>query len=278
MQEFVESRREEGRGNEVSVTDFLQEVSLQTDFEGGDVDEDGNDAVDGRVALMTVHSAKGLEFPSVFVVGLEENIFPSLMSLDSRRQIEEERRLLYVAITRAERRCILTYAKSRYRYGRMEMETPSRFLRDINPALLDIDDGSGDFTGMFGSSLSKSRIDRWQNSRPVASQFKADPVRREVLHDKESFADETFSPAFRRMLSVSSAHRTVRRSSSDDGYVSANELSENSIIEHERFGRGTVIRLEGTGENRKATVVFKNAGTKQLLLKFARFKIVDNEI
>lgn len=278
MQEFVESRREEGRGNEVSVTDFLQEVSLQTDFEGGDVDEDGNDAVDGRVALMTVHSAKGLEFPNVFVVGLEENIFPSLMSLDSRRQIEEERRLLYVAITRAERRCILTYAKSRYRYGRMEMETPSRFLRDINPALLDIDDGSGDFTGMFGSSLSKSRIDRWQNSRPVASQFKADPVRREVLHDKESFADETFSPAFHRMLSVSSAHRTVRRSSSDDGYVSANELSENSIIEHERFGRGTVIRLEGTGENRKATVVFKNAGTKQLLLKFARFKIVDNEI
>ena len=112
----------------------------------------------------------------------------------------------------------------------------------------------------------------------MASQFKADPVRREVLHDKESFADETFSPAFRRMLSVSSAHRTVRRSSSDDGYVSANELSENSIIEHERFGRGTVIRLEGTGENRKATVVFKNAGTKQLLLKFARFKIVDNEI
>lgn len=128
MQEFVESHKEEGLENEIGLVDFLKEVSLQTDIESEAADDD-----ESRVSLMTVHSAKGLEFPTVFVVGLEENIFPSLMSLNSRREIEEERRLLYVAITRAERHCILTYAKTRYRYGRMESEAPSRFLRDISP-------------------------------------------------------------------------------------------------------------------------------------------------
>lgn len=122
MQEFVESRKEEGLENEIGLVDFLKEVSLQTDIESETADDGAS-----RVSLMTVHSAKGLEFPTVFIVGLEENIFPSLMSLNSRREIEEERRLLYVAITRAERHCILTYAKSRYRYGRMESEAPSRF-------------------------------------------------------------------------------------------------------------------------------------------------------
>ena len=124
-------------------SDFLQEVSLLTDLDS----DNGDDT--NRVSLMTVHSAKGLEFPTVFIVGLEENIFPSPMSANSKRELEEERRLLYVAITRAEKHCILTCAKNRWRFGKMEFDTPSRFINDIDPALLriesetDIDDHSG---------------------------------------------------------------------------------------------------------------------------------------
>ena len=268
MQEFVESRREEGRGGETLITDYLQDVSLQTDLEGGaqaDADEGG------RVALMTVHSAKGLEFATVFVVGLEENIFPSQLSVGSPRQLEEERRLLYVAITRAERHCILTYAKSRYRYGRMEMEAPSRFLRDIDPALLAVDDAAGcmfNSTGRLNSSVDFAG--RWQNSRPVAEQFKADLKPREAAHRDEAAPVDPLSPGFRRLLSASPQRPT--RAATVQAEVSG--IAEGCVIEHDRFGIGRVIRLEGDGENRKATVEFNNAGTKQLLLKFARFKVL----
>ena len=271
MQEFVESNREEGRETETSLSDFLKEVSLQTDIESEAEDDSA-----GRVSLMTVHSAKGLEFPTVFVVGLEENIFPSLMSLNSRREIEEERRLLYVAITRAERHCILTYAKSRYRYGRMEMEAPSRFLRDISPDFLKID-GSGDaLSTSFGSRFPShsDRSDRWQNSRPVASQFRADPQPREAVHRDDPPIADTFSPGFmhRRAVMSAGARKDTRRSATMPDSIG--DLRENCLIEHERFGVGKVVRLEGSGENMKATVQFENAGQKQLLVKFARFKVI----
>lgn len=270
MQEFVESRQEEGLEHEIGLADYLREVSLQTDMEGEVADDN-----ESRVSLMTVHSAKGLEFPIVFIVGLEENIFPSLLSQGSRRELEEERRLLYVAITRAERHCILTYAKSRYRYGRMESESPSRFLRDIDPTLLKID------TSMIGSqsdihssfALRFSKSDRWQNSRPVATQFMADPIPRVVSHRDDTPSVETFSPSFKRMISVASVESRRRpQVSADDTGV--NGLREDCIIEHERFGQGRVIRLEGSGENMKATVQFSNIGVKQLLVKFARFKVI----
>lgn len=264
MQEFVESRMEEGRENEIGLADFLREVSLQTDIESDTADDDAS-----RVSLMTVHSAKGLEFPTVFVVGLEENIFPSLMSMNSRRELEEERRLLYVAITRAERHCYLTYAKSRFRYGRMEMEAPSRFLRDISPDLLKIDK-AGEAVLRSGGGLFSSRTEqygRWQNSRPVATQFKADPKPREAVHREAPPVKDTFSPSFRRLKAVAeSGDRHVK--------TSVSGLSEGCVIEHERFGIGKVVRLEGAGENLKATVQFENAGQKQLLVKFARFKVI----
>lgn len=267
MQEFVEGRKEEGRAEKARLTDFLQEVSLQTDL---DSDSNGDD---NRVALMTVHSAKGLEFPTVFVVGLEENIFPSLMSLDSQRAIEEERRLLYVAITRAERHCILTYAKSRFRYGRMESESPSRFLKDIDPELLCIEDAKDIFmrsqNSYFSHRQAPSFTDRWQNNRPVATQFKADPKPREAVHREEKPISDTFSPRFKRMQAIAKGSYSAPKPSTSTAIV-----KENSVIEHERFGLGTVIRLEGTGENTKATVQFKNVGVKQLLLKFARFKVI----
>ena len=133
LEEFVESRREEDRGGETSISDFLQEVSLLTDLDSDNSDNHN------YVSLMTVHSAKGLEFPNVFIVGMEENIFPNQMCMGSKREMEEERRLLYVAITRAERHCILTCAKNRFRYGKLEFGTPSRFLSDIDPSLISME-------------------------------------------------------------------------------------------------------------------------------------------
>lgn len=257
MQDFVESRREEGMENEILLPDFLQEVALLTDLDS----DDGADQP--KVALMTVHAAKGLEFPTVFVVGLEENIFPSPMCVGSMRELEEERRLLYVAITRAEKHCILTCAQNRFRYGRMEYDTPSRFIRDIDPSLLRVD-GDSQYSGSNSQysrsnsqySGSNSRYSgsnsrpasRFQNPRPVATQFVADP-----------------KP---RMMPV--RHEAPASQSAAIGNIG---LKEGNVIEHQRFGIGTVVRIEGSGENAKATVAFKNAGTKQLLLKFAKYTI-----
>ena len=248
MQDFVESRKEEDREGETFLNDFLQEVALLTDLDSeGDEDQP-------KVTLMTIHAAKGLEFPTVFVVGLEENIFPSPMCINSMRELEEERRLLYVAITRAEKHCILTCAQNRFRYGRMEFDTPSRFIKDIDPRLLRIEGSGAGISSHTSSSSQTSFTSRTsytrpvQNPRPVATQFVADvkprlvPVRRETPAPQSAIGDIG--------------------------------LKEGNVIEHQRFGIGTVIKIEGSGENTKATVAFKNAGTKQLLLKFAKYTIV----
>ena len=244
MQDFVETRKEEGRIDETSLSDFLQEVALLTDLDSDDGDEQS------KVVLMTIHAAKGLEFPTVFVVGLEENIFPSPLCVGSIRELEEERRLLYVAITRAEKHCILTCAQNRFRYGKMEFDTPSRFIRDIDPSLLRVE---GSVPGIAaGSSRYSSGSDAYrrpvQNPRPVATQFVADVKPRLVPLRKEAPLPQS--------------------AIGDIG------LKEGNVIEHQRFGIGTVVKVEGSGENAKATVAFKNAGTKQLLLKFARYTIV----
>ena len=269
MKDFVESRREEDRGEEVYLTDFLQEVALLTDLDSEEGDE--ND----KVTLMTIHSAKGLEFPTVFVVGLEENIFPSPMCTNSMRELEEERRLLYVAITRAEKHCILTCAQNRFRYGRMEYDTPSRFIRDIDPELLDVESESRG-QGRSAShrqtsphdSYGGSRSPEWmQNPRPVATQFKADPKPRAVAPRQPEKPVDPFGPNFKRVYNAV-APRPMASA------PRAGELCEGCRIEHQRFGIGTVLKIEGTGENTKATVEFRNAGTKQLLLKFAKFKII----
>lgn len=240
MQDFVESRKEEDMGDQIYLSDFLQEVALLTDL-----DSDNGDA-DDKVTLMTIHSAKGLEFPTVFVVGLEENIFPSPMCTNSMRELEEERRLLYVAITRAEKHCILTCAQNRWRYGRMEYDTPSRFIKDIDSSLLQVESERGG--GYTSSSVVRRPVPRMQNPHPVATQFVADP-----------------KP---RLVPV--RHETPRPQSA----IGDIGLKEGNVIEHQRFGVGTVIKIEGDGENTKATVAFKNAGTKQLLLKFAKYTII----
>ena len=264
LQDFVESRREEDMGDQVYLTDFLQEVALLTDLDSDNGDE--ND----KVTLMTIHSAKGLEFPTVFVVGLEENIFPSPMCTNSMRELEEERRLLYVAITRAEKHCILTCAQNRFRYGRMEYDTPSRFIRDIDPQLMDVHSEKGGEQSFFGGqkTFGGSRSASWmQNPRPVATQFKADPKPRAVAPRQPEKPVDPFGANFKRVYNAVAPRKLASE-------PSASDLHEGCIIEHQRFGVGTVIKIEGTGENTKATVQFRNTGTKQLLLKFAKFKII----
>lgn len=268
MQEFVEGRREEGREQEALLTDFLQEVSLLTDLDSD------KDADISRVSLMTIHSAKGLEFPTVFIVGLEENIFPSLLSSGSARELEEERRLFYVAITRAEEHCILTCAQNRYRYGKMEFNPRSRFIKEIDPELLLVEDEYNTISN-FGSSIRQSS--RFQNSRPVASQFRADPKPKITRPMRPEPAIDPFSDRFKQRLAASGGNLrkvslVMQKATSSSS--SQAQLAVGQTIEHERFGIGKVIAVEGTGENTKATVEFRNAGTKQLLLKFARFKVI----
>ena len=269
--EFVDNRQEEGMGDDVQLTDFLQEVALLTDL-------DSNDDEQVKVSLMTVHSAKGLEFPYVFVVGLDENIFPSQMSMDSAREMEEERRLLYVAITRAERKCILTSARNRYRYGKAEFFVPSRFLRDIDDDLIDkvveglpvkrkdysatrkayLADLRHDAAEPWGpdNHPNTNRYSRWQNANPVANQFRADP-KPKLTTPPPGFVKVTSNPANSTTINTTNV-----------------EVKEGNIIEHFRFGKGKVLRVEGNGDNAKITVDFDHIGTKQLLIKFARFKII----
>ena len=279
MQDFVESRREEDMGDQVGLSDFLQEVALLTDL-----DSDGDES-QPKVSLMTIHSAKGLEFPTVFVVGLEENIFPSPMCVNSMRELEEERRLLYVAITRAERHCILTCAQNRFRYGRMEYDTPSRFIRDIDHRLLRVEgeeNGANEWRAEPRKPWQRpSEGPEWiQNPRPVGTQFRADPKPRQVAPRQPETAVDPFSPSFRRQMEQGSSRfklltpMTSSAMASTSVSLSSSSLHEGAVIEHQRFGIGTVLKVEGSGENEKATVEFRNTGTKQLLLKFAKYKIL----
>ena len=315
MSAFVEERREEGRFDELFLQDYLQDVALLTD-----ADSDG-DKDEPRVSLMTVHAAKGLEFPTVFVVGLEENIFPSPLSAASLRDLEEERRLLYVAITRAEKHCILTNAKNRWRYGKMEFDNPSRFIDEIDGKLIDsLDEAGGSLFGSMSDQPEWARAQRprrpwedaeqpryssrYQNSKPVASQFVADPKPslfddepetsrisgRSSVSGRSSLSEGNFKSvralnAAKRYMETHSSHPASRGTGSSAASVSSSTassagssscgLQEGIKIEHQRFGRGTVLKIEGTGENTKATVEFVHSGTKQLLLKYAKFTLVD---
>ena len=273
MKDFVDLRQEEGREKEVFLTDFLQEVSLLTDLDSD------SESDTGKVALMTVHSAKGLEFPTVFIVGMEENIFPSPMASDTKRGIEEERRLLYVAITRAEKNCFITSAQNRMRYGRPEFNARSRFINDINPSYIVKSNGVG--KPIFPTNSKNNRFGNksWmQNSKPVASQFMADAKARIVPIRQAEKPVDPFSDDFKRLMEKHGG-RLRRVTSTESNTASTNVdkasgLSVGCLIEHQRFGIGTVVKLEGRGENLKATVEFNNSGTKQLLLKFAKYKII----
>lgn len=303
MSAFVEERREEGRMDEAFLTDYLQDVALLTDADSeGAKDEP-------RVSLMTVHAAKGLEFATVFIVGLEENIFPSPLAAMSVRELEEERRLLYVAITRAEKHCILTNAKNRFRYGKMELDNPSRFIDEIDASLIEAQDEmngsyfggassssyerSSSYGGGYGNRMpwdQKRRISDRDEDVPewkrVTSQFRPDPKPASDTSSSSSSSRESLSSGnFKSVRALDAARRILgnNRSSSVSSTSSVSSsagssfgaLKEGCKIEHQRFGVGVVRKIEGQGENAKATVEFQNSGVKQLLLKYAKYTILN---
>ena len=318
MHDFLRSRQEEGN-EEVMLAHFLSDVALLTDQDNTEEDDTP------KVTLMTVHAAKGLEFDTVFIVGMEEQLFPSMMAYDSTRQMEEERRLLYVAITRAEKRCLLSYAKSRFRYGKVEYGMPSRFLKDIDRGYIEQSSQGGQSalfgtdrsatpwgrssssSGMWGASdaprfmssrtQSASRTQTIQptqrrtvfSAKPAASSSwertrseapvparPAAPSPRERTRSEVPF---TARPASSLSLEraggeAPSTSRRLVSPNASGGATRVAQLTPGQLIEHERFGVGEVIKVEGTGENTKALIRFKNAGEKQLLLKFARFRVI----
>ena len=299
MHDFLRSRQEEGN-EEVMLAHFLSDVALLTDQDNTEEDDTP------KVTLMTVHAAKGLEFDTVFIVGMEEQLFPSMMAYDSTRQMEEERRLLYVAITRAEKRCLLSYAKSRFRYGKVEYGMPSRFLKDIDRGYIEMPSQGGQ-TALFGADRSATP---WGRSSSSSSMWGASDAPRFMSSRTQSASrTQTIQPTQRRTVvsakpaaspswerTRSEAPFTARPASSlsleraggeapstsrrlvspnaSGGATRVAQLTPGQLIEHERFGVGEVIKVEGTGENTKALIRFKNAGEKQLLLKFARFRVI----
>ena len=268
MYDFCEIRREEGN-DRMFLTDYLSEVALLTDQDG-----EKDDSVP-KVTLMTVHSAKGLEFRNVFIVGMEENLFPGPMSSDSPRALEEERRLFYVAITRAEENCFISYAKNRYKYGKPEFCNPSRFLKDINPSFLKLPkDAIGGMSRRTDEHVPRNyergygRGETYRSSGP--SMFDGGEMPQEPVR----FVKPVPPRNLKRIVPVARPSSVSSGSNISQGGAATHGVSVGRMIEHERFGIGEVVRLEGTGDNCKATVRFENAGEKQLLLKFARFKII----
>jgi DNA helicase-2/ATP-dependent DNA helicase PcrA len=244
INEFVSERKEEGN-DAVRLVDFLSEVSLLTDQDMGDDDEKE------KVTLMTVHTAKGLEFDHVFVVGMEEDLFPSSMAKSEPRGLEEERRLFYVAITRARKTCTITFARSRFRNGVTNPTRESQFLKDIDPR----------FLLMEQKTLTTSR------------EGSADGFWESMRQRRESNMPERATPAPPQPVKRVPLQAAV--SSSAKISEAAEQLMVGNVIEHERFGRGVVTSIELLGGDKRAFVTFDSAGQKQLLLKFAKFRIVE---
>ena len=251
--QFCKDREEEGNDNR-RMTDYLSEVSLMTD-QDNESDEDVE-----KVTLMTVHSAKGLEYDAVFIVGLEEHLFPSDMSGDDERQIEEERRLMYVAMTRARKYLTLLFATTRFKYGSVDFCTPSRFLKDIDSRYLSMAGGAvplgtvpfGTVSSTFMPKKHFTRKTVPNGTVPNGTAFEAKPEKKPWEHGK-------FQKVTESMLKDSAP---------------AQALKVGNVIEHERFGLGTVLSVEGTGGDTKAVIKFLNLGEKTLLLKFARYKVL----
>ena len=263
INQFIVTQQEEGDEN-IKLIDFLSEISLITD-------QDSNNDEAEQVTLMTVHSAKGLEFNHIFIVGMEEELFPSAMSNRGKEGLEEERRLFYVAITRAKKRCTITYAGSRFKNGQIYKTKKSRFLKEIDPAYLSMERGRGSsvrrlkgsddsedffsYSSAKDKSYSRRRVER--STKPVSPTFRENSI--------DSKATERLVPIKRAGSNISLSKE-------------AEELEVGDKISHERFGIGLVLSIEMSGHDRRATVEFESNGKKQLLLKFAKFKIIEKGV
>ena len=236
IKDFVEIQKEipESTG---SISEFLEDVALATDLDKDDQDTN-------KVALMTIHLAKGLEFPIVYIVGLEENLFPSAMNLNSRNDLEEERRLFYVALTRAEKEAYLSYALSRYRWGKLTDSEPSRFIDEINEEYLDI-------LTPINENKFKSLIRSTPNHEPSFNKLR-----------------------FKKVTAKPKGNFKKIQETSNKSNLFDNKLVVGNVVEHIRFGKGEVVNIEGRGADVKAEIKFENGGLKKLLLRFAKLKIL----
>lgn len=252
VKDFVEGQKELADATG-SLTEFLEDVALATDM-----DKDTGD--DDRVALMTIHMAKGLEFPMVYIVGMEEDLFPSAMSMNTRSELEEERRLFYVALTRAEKQAYLTYTQSRYRWGKLIDAEPSRFIEEIEDKYLDYLIPQDDYkykplidTDLFGDvDKSKLRQTKPVNSSPPPAHKPTENQLRKLRKLKPQASGD---------------------SSTSSGMLDTN-LEKGNIVEHTRFGKGTILAIEGIGQDKKAEIQFEVGGIKKLLLRFAKLKVI----
>ena len=264
LQDFTQTHREEDNEH-IYLTDYLSEVSLLTDLDS----DEGDDGA--KVTIMTIHSAKGLEFGTVFVVGMEENLFPNQMASGSIREMEEERRLFYVALTRAEEQCYLTHAQNRYRFGKSEFCSPSIFLREIDSCYLEVQQSGGERqrkpVSRFGSRSPFESESPFKSENPFRSESTS---RSESPLGSRSYSEPTTARPTFSLHSTTAASQPAVSSTQ----TAAGILVIGSHIEHARFGRGEVIALAGSGIDAKATVKFENVGTKQLLLRFAKFTIL----
>lgn len=245
IHEFCETRKEEGIDN-IGLMDFLSEVSLLSDQ---DTDKEADSE---KVTMMTIHASKGLEFKNVFIVGLEEDLFPSAMAKNEFRGLEEERRLFYVAITRAENYCMLSYAKSRFRNGQVNACNPSRFLKDIDTAYLKI----------TGNAVLNNGFSYNSSSEPFQN------------YSKSNVGSNISGSIPELRINTSSKLVNAKNAVAKTSAKVVDSVSIGNVIKHERFGIGVVKAIDGDVDSRKATVEFENSGIKQLLLKFARFEII----
>jgi DNA helicase-2/ATP-dependent DNA helicase PcrA len=252
IKDFTEGQKEID-GARGSLAEFMEDVALATDLDKDTSDED-------RVALMTIHLAKGLEFPYVFIVGLEEDLFPSAMSLNTRSELEEERRLFYVALTRAEHQAYLSYAQSRYRWGKLTDSEPSRFIEEINGEYLEYINGTGNGSyqykpmidmDIFGD-IDKSKL---RLAKPIAGT------------PPKGFSNEPVSSLNIRKL------KPVGNTPTSNNLFDS-KLTVGNVVMHERFGKGEVLNLEGIGADKKAEIKFEVGGIKKLLLRFAKLDII----
>ena len=254
IMEFSDKQVDEvtGEQNEVTLNKFMEDVALLTDQDKKE-DEDSD-----YVTLMTIHSAKGLEFPYVYVVGMEENLFPGIQSLSTREDLEEERRLFYVAMTRAETKLVLSYAESRYRWGNLTLSEPSRFIEEIDQSLIEkTRKASFRGTSSFNEGINFSN--------PFSRNFQE---KREYQKREEN---KQYTPYINKSTNNTSLSQN---STSDFTAASPDDIQEGMRVYHQKFGQGNVIKVEGIGPNKKATVVFDECGTKQLMLKFAKLNIL----
>jgi DNA helicase-2/ATP-dependent DNA helicase PcrA len=252
IKDFTEGQREID-GARGALSEFMEDVALATDLDKDTSDED-------RVALMTIHLAKGLEFPHVFVVGMEEDLFPSAMSMSTRSELEEERRLFYVALTRAEHQAYLTYAQSRYRWGKLTDSEPSRFIEEIDGQYLEYltpEENNYRYKPMIDSDIfgdiDKSKL---RLAKPIAG---TPPV---------------LEGGARTELNIRKLKPVSSNSSSGGANLFDNKLAAGNIVMHERFGKGEVLNLEGVGADKKAEIKFEVGGIKKLLLRFAKLDVI----